>query len=166
MPIRVKPQFAPHHQSRIWRLPAILLLPMPILMLMLWLVACDPQTSNTLPEFRGAWIREAPPGARMHAAYGTLTNPSDQTVRIDGFSSEQYQDVSLHETILQHGKSRMRPIPILVLQPRQDTILQPGGLHLMLSGPRSEIKVGAVINLSAHSTDGQVFHYQVHVERR
>lgn len=75
------------------------------------------------------------PGMQMSAAYLTLTNNTDDAIRITRVASPQYESVQLHESILQDGIARMRAIPALEIPARQSVTLKRGGKHLMLMRP-------------------------------
>ena len=75
------------------------------------------------------------PGMQMSAAYLTLTNNTDDAIRITRVASPQYESVQLHESILQDGIARMRAIPALEIPARQSVTLKRGGKHLMLIRP-------------------------------
>lgn len=75
------------------------------------------------------------PGTQMSAAYLTLTNHTDDTIRITRVASPQYESVQLHESILEDGVARMRAIPALEIPALQTVALKRGGKHLMLMRP-------------------------------
>ncbi len=69
----------------------------------------------------------------MTAAYAQISNVSDKTIIITGFSSPQYHSVSLHQTLItEDGMSKMQEIPQIILAAGQSVLLEPGGKHLML----------------------------------
>jgi len=75
------------------------------------------------------------PGARMSAAYLSLTNNTEATIRITRVTSAQFGSVQLHESILDNGIARMRAIPALEIPAGETLTLQRGGKHLMLMRP-------------------------------
>ena len=75
------------------------------------------------------------PGMKMSAAYLTLTNNTDDAIRITRVASPQYESVQMHESIVEDGVARMRAIPALEIPARQKVTLQRGGKHLMLMRP-------------------------------
>jgi len=101
-----------------------------------------------------AWIRAAPPGAMMMAGYVTLTNTGDTRVSILTVQSDTFRDASIHETVVDHGVSKMRELPRLDLDPGATIELKPGGRHLMLSNPRQQIAVGEKITMTFLLGDG------------
>ena len=84
-------------------------------------------------EIIGATIPLAPPNASVNAGYVKFTNTSDRDVEFHSFTSPVYDSVEMH-----------------VLIPAKDSIeLKPGGTHLMLIGPRRDVKAGEQILMIA-----------------
>jgi len=75
------------------------------------------------------------PGMGMSAAYMSLTNNSDQTVSISRVTSAQFESVELHESKVEDGVARMRPLSKLEIAGGATVTLRPGGKHLMLMRP-------------------------------
>ena len=74
----------------------------------------------------------------MSAAYLTLTNNSDDAIRINRVSSPDFGAVELHESLLEDGVAKMRPVDALVIAPGSSVTLQQGGLHLMLMRKKTD----------------------------
>ncbi|MDH3305545.1 MAG: copper chaperone PCu(A)C [Gammaproteobacteria bacterium] len=75
------------------------------------------------------------PGSGTSAAYLTLTNNSEQAIRITRVTSAEFESVQIHESTLEDGVARMRALPELRIPPRKSVTLQRGGKHLMLMRP-------------------------------
>ena len=80
-----------------------------------------------------AWLRKVP-GADTAAAYLVLQNTGAEPVIVIGMRSPAASNVMIHETSTVGGQSQMRMHDRLVIPPGQTIALQPGGLHVMLSG--------------------------------
>jgi len=137
-----------------------------LIIFIILLASCNGTTVEAGPGFEAAWIRPVPTGMKMTAGFGTLSNPGRVALRVTGFSSPSFGDVSLHRTELVDGVSRMREIPDLILEPASSVVLEPGGYHLMLMMPAREIQAGEVIVLEMTVEDGSRFSFEVPVERR
>jgi len=124
----------------------------------------DPSPGELL--FSDAWLRESPPGARMNAAYGDFHNTGGTAIEISGFNSTDFESVSLHQTVQEDGKSRMKSVPSLSLSPGSTVSLAPGGMHLMTSGPRVELREGDIADITVNTADGRSFQFRLTVERR
>ncbi len=80
------------------------------------------------------------PGSRMSAGYLTLRNGGSQPVRITRVDSAQFGSVEIHESVVEDGVARMRPLPELKIEPRASVTLERGGKHLMLMRPDGAVE--------------------------
>lgn len=115
----------------------------------LFLAACVAEGERPL-QLHDAWVRAMPPGSGMTAAYGVFENHGLEPLVITQFASDRFEDVSLHQTVVENGLSRMEPVPELVVLPGGKAVLAPGGLHLMLvkplgNPPRPGERVGVIL---------------------
>lgn len=78
------------------------------------------------------------PGKAMSAAYLTLSNNSDRTIIITRVTSNEYSVVQIHETTIEDGIARMRPLSQLEIPPGGNVKLERGGKHLMLMRPTGQ----------------------------
>lgn len=101
-----------------------------------------------------AWIRAAPPDARMLAGYATLKNTGDAPIKLLTVQSDAFRGSSIHETVVEHDVTRMRELPRLDLAAGATIEMKPGGRHLMLVDPRHPIVVGDKIHMVFLLTDG------------
>ena len=95
-----------------------------------------------------AWIREAPPGATMTAAYARLRNLGEQLLKVDGASSPGFGSVALHRTVVEKGVSKMRHGQPLEIPAGGTAALEPGGWHLMLMAPTQPLQAGERVPLA------------------
>lgn len=102
------------------------------------------------------WVRLPPVAMPMMAGFGRIENPCAGPVTIVGASSPAFGDVSLHETRVVDGVSRMRHLPELRVAPDGAAVLRPGGLHLMLMQPRAPLKDGSRVVIEFALKDGGV----------
>lgn len=100
-----------------------------------------------------AWIRALPPGAGMTAGYLVLSNTASTPVTLTGASSDAFNDVSLHETRVAGGISRMRHIEAFVVPANSTVEFAPGGRHLMLMGPSRSLAEGDKVQITLHFAD-------------
>lgn len=80
------------------------------------------------------------PGTQMTAGYLTLRNNTTQAITITQVSSPEFESVEMHESVLEDGVARMRPLRDLTIRAGQSVQLEPGGKHLMLIRPVGEIE--------------------------
>ena len=102
-----------------------------------------------------AWIPQAPPGASMMAGYLTLKNDGDTAVSLLAAQSDRFRTVTLHQTVIEGGVSKMRELHLIEMAPGQEITFAPGGMHLMLMQPRHSIAPGDRIEITFLLSDGQ-----------
>lgn len=129
-------------------------------LLLLCLGAC----SEVDPQFEQAWVRAAPDGRALGAAYLQIDNSGPAMVLLR-VSSDAHRDASFHETVLANGMSRMRALQSLSLERGEQLRLVPGGVHIMLMGPQRSLQVGDIIQLSFEAKDGRRFSVPARVQR-
>jgi len=135
-----------------------------VIAISLLLVACSgPVTENPLL-FQDAWVRAMPPGSMMTAGFGRLVNISDTELEVTGYASPQFGDVSLHQTVLEDGVSRMNEVPALNIPAGAEIELAPGGYHLMLMKPVQTYT--DMVELHIGISGGRQFSFELPVERR
>ena len=130
----------------------------------LLLAACSRPVAENQLLFEDAWVRAMPPGSMMTAGFGRLVNTSREDLEIIAYTSPQFSDVSLHQTVMENGLSRMDEVPALAIPAGSEIELAPGGYHLMLMRPTQELS-GAV-DIGIETAAGRRFSYQLPVERR
>jgi len=105
----------------------------PALALVVLLASCSAEKAPLVAS--DVDIRKPVPGMNMSAGYLALTNNTSRPVVITHVDSTQFGSVELHESVLEDGVSRMRPLGELTIPPRQTVRFEPGGKHLMLMRP-------------------------------
>lgn len=96
----------------------------------------------------------APPAAKVHAAYMTLTNPGQTTQQVIGIKAEGYAMSHLHKSEIRDGVATMSPIDMIELAPGQTVTLHNGGLHVMLMKPKAAKAEGDKVSLTLEFADG------------
>ena len=92
------------------------------------------------------WSRATPPGASTGAVYLTLTSKDGDT--LVGATSPASSGAGVHEMTMDGTIMRMREVTGgLPLPPGQAVTLQPGGLHIMLTGLKAPLKRGGTVQL-------------------
>ncbi len=113
-----------------------------------------------------AWVREALPGAKSNAGYMTLINVGEEDVRLVAVHSNDFERVEVHEMTMVGGLMQMREIPELVVPSKGQVQLAPGGMHLMLIGPRGFPTKGKTIDLNLRFESGRQQTVSVQVASR
>lgn len=94
------------------------------------------------------------PGMPMGAGFARLRNPCGVDVEIVGATSPTFGDVSLHETRVVDGVSRMRAVERITLRAGASVELRPGGLHAMLMEPQG-VPGGRPVRIEFLLADGR-----------
>ncbi len=137
-----------------------------LLAVSIFLAACSPPGVEQTLKFEDAWVRATPPGAMMTAGFGRLVNHTDLELEIKAYTSPAFADVSLHETVIENGVSRMRKVPGLTIPPGGEVELAPGGYHLMLMLPTQASGPHDRVVLQIEEAGGQRFSFELPVVRR
>ena len=107
--------------------------------------ACS--SAAAAPTIAQAWARLAPAGGNS-AAYLTITAATGQADTLLSASSPAADMVQLHEVSTDaSGMTGMHQIERLEIPAGATVTLEPGGHHLMIMGVKSELVVGATIEL-------------------
>jgi copper(I)-binding protein len=106
------------------------------------------------PVVRDGWVRMPPMAMPMMAGFGRIENPCARPMTIVAVSSVAFGDVSLHETRVVDGVSRMRALPELRIGAGESAVLKPGGMHLMLMQPGATLKPGSKVAVEFALKDG------------
>ena len=88
------------------------------------------------------WARASIGKAPNGAAYMTITTEGTETDRLLAVESDVANRVELHNHLMVDGVMKMRPVAAIEVAPGEPTLLQPGGLHVMLMGLKAPLKKG------------------------
>lgn len=94
------------------------------------------------------WVRASLGQAPNSAAYMTLETMGDEPDRLLGGSSPVAGKVQLHGHIMEGGVAKMRPIEAIEIAPGTPSVLEPGGMHLMLMGLTQKLEEGGTMPLT------------------
>ena len=88
-----------------------------------------------------------PASPDVGVAYFTLTNAGSSVDRLVQARSPQARSVMPMKDVTHAGASTMVPVGALRVPAHGQTLLQPGGLHLMLQGLTQQLRVGDRVTL-------------------
>ncbi len=97
-------------------------------------------------EAHQAWVRAAMKGENS-AVYFILHNHSSQPDELIGVACDCAQVVELHESVMEAGAMKMKPVTSIPLASGAEVNFQPGGLHVMLINLSRDLKAGDSIDL-------------------
>jgi copper(I)-binding protein len=106
------------------------------------------------------------PGSRAGVAYMMITNNSGRLITIASVRSPQFDRVEMHETILEDGVSRMRPLDLVEVAPGAAVEFMPGGKHLMLMGTSPDTGPGTSVDIELTYDDGLMLVSATMLDRR
>ncbi len=104
-----------------------------------------------------------PSGSDVGAVYLTLRNEGVESKTIVGVESAWARSAMLHESAVDHGTARMRPIERLTIPAGRTIVLAPGALHIMLVGLKNDLRVGQEVPLALLLEGGQKLDVMVSV---
>jgi copper(I)-binding protein len=137
------------------------------ILLALTLAACSwLPVAQAEVQVEDAWVREAPPGARMLAAYLTLNNSGPEDLVLVQVQSPAFSHVMLHKSELVDGVARMIHLEQIVIPAGGSVQLEPGGLHLMMPAPETRLSAGDRVPLILMFADGNRLEVQADVRKK
>ena len=92
----------------------------------------------------------------MMAGFGRIENRCPRPLDIVSASSPAFGGVTIHETRIFDGISRMRSVSRLSVESEGVAVLAPGGLHLMLMQPHAPLHPGDKVVIEFVLEDGGV----------
>lgn len=106
-------------------------------------------TLQAAPEIsaQNAWVRAAPPGVDVLAAYLSIDNHDAQPHTLSGVSSPQFDSVEIHRTEIKDGVATMIAEPRVAIPAHGNLKFEPNGYHLMLIGSRKALHAGDHVEL-------------------
>lgn len=113
-----------------------------------------------------AWIADAPPVAKIRAAYLKLHNKGNHPVEIKSFNSPDFENIELHQTVIVNGMVSMEEIEHLIVKTGESIEFKPGGYHLMLFNPKRKLVSGDKIKFQMQLKDNMKTDFIAVVRKR
>ncbi|WP_062290647.1 copper chaperone PCu(A)C [Demequina phytophila] len=97
------------------------------------------------------WVKTAVPEDMMSAAFGTLTNTTDEDITVVAATSDVFPTIELHEVV----DGAMAPVEGGFDIPAGESLtLEPGGYHLMIMELPEAIEAGDQVDLTLELSTG------------
>ncbi len=80
------------------------------------------------------WSRPLPAVSVNGAAYMTLMNMGSEADKLVAVSTPAAKKAEIHNHVMEGGLMKMRRVENITIAPGASTVLEPGGLHVMLMG--------------------------------
>lgn len=113
----------------------------------------------------GAWVRQAPPGMKMLAAYMTINNGGATERKLVAASGPDFGHIELHRSVITNGVAKMIPQKNMPVPAHGELRLAPGGYHLMLMKPKRTFELGEMLPLTLRFANGQTITVKAVVKR-
>lgn len=102
------------------------------------------------------YVRAVAAGHPNSAAFMMLKNTSTQDLALVEARSSVSKVVELHTHKKEGGMMRMRQVEKIDIMAKSETVLKPGGLHVMLIGLKHQLKAGNQIDLELEFDNGEI----------
>ncbi len=102
-----------------------------------------------------SWVRYAPPSVKTHAGYLSMHNTGNTSRVLTAAESPLYERVELHLSKMENGIATMQKVEQIKIQAGKMIMFKPGGLHMMLIGPKNQQTLGAVIPITLSFQNGE-----------
>lgn len=112
-----------------------------------------------------AWVREAPPGVDVLAAYAVFCNDADAAVTLANVTSEEFDAVQMHATVEADGGVTMTRLNSVVIEPTDCIAFEPGERHFMLMNPVRNFRAGDEIEFTLFLANGKEMEIVMPVRR-
>lgn len=104
-----------------------------------------------------ASVRIMPPGIQITAAFMTLSNASDQPIKLVAAKASSWAEtVELHQTTMKDDMMQMQQVPSITVPAQGEVALQSGGYHLMVLGVQKSLEIGQTLPITLLFSDDSV----------
>lgn len=94
------------------------------------------------------WARASAGRMTTGAAYMTITNVGGQADRLIGVATPVAERAAMHTVTMDGSVARMRPIQSVAVNAGQPAVLEPGGVHIMLTGLKAPLREGEIFPMT------------------
>ncbi len=100
-------------------------------------------------------IRATPPHAKNSAAFFTITNNANKSVKLIAVKSNISEKVQIHTNINVDGMMKMRQVESIMIDANSSTSLQSGGYHVMFLGLKNDLTEGQTVDITLYFDNGE-----------
>ena len=112
------------------------------------LAGAEPMATAGAIAVHDAWARASLGQTGTSAVYMTLEASGDRGDRLVAVTTPVATAAEPHAHIMEEGVAKMRPVAAIEVVPGAPTVLEPGGLHIMLIGLGEKLVEGDTLPLS------------------
>ncbi|QUM82542.1 copper chaperone PCu(A)C [Moritella sp. 5] len=112
-----------------------------------------------------AWVRAAPPSAKVQAAFFTVMNHSDKPIVITDVEAQGFGRSELHLSGKKDGMMTMQKQQKVTIPANAVFKFKPGSYHVMLLEPNKIAAPGELVNVSFTLLNGEKISTKMPVKR-
>lgn len=113
-----------------------------------------------------AWAPPTLGKQRIGVAYFRLHNQGPDADRLLAVELPDGGEAGLHTSLIRDGVMRMRPLDAVAIPAGGEAVLQPGGMHVMLSGLPGPLAEGGRLKLRLRLERAGVLNLEAAIEKR
>lgn len=113
-----------------------------------WLAVVPSVAGDGSLRVEGAWARATIGASAVSAVYLAIVNRGTASDRLVGADAERAGHAAIHRSVVEDGVMKMRHVETVEVPAGGTIRLEPGGLHVMLTGIASRLEVGERISLT------------------
>lgn len=135
--------------------------------LLLCLLVCSSACSKNDIDITDGYVPVRSESQMHFAAYFKIKNNTDNDITLKNISSQHFTSVSIHETQMENGISKMRHLTDgITIKSRQTIELAPYNMHIMLMQPQESIWSRDSIKLNLTFADGSKLSTDIPMRRK
>ena len=111
-----------------------------------------------------AYVRHMPPTQSVSGAFMVFKNTTSSDRAVVSAESNVADKVELHAHVHEGGMMKMRQVEKIDIPADGETILKPGGFHVMLIGLKQPLDLGQIVEIKFDFDDGSSQQIQAEVK--
>lgn len=109
-----------------------------------------------LPQISDARVVQPPPGAKVAAAYFTVSNPGDKPLAITDATSDIAKNVEVHLSLVENDVAKMQKQQSVTIPPGDSLEFRHGSYHVMFMGLNQNLLAGESFDLVLNTSAGDI----------
>jgi copper(I)-binding protein len=110
------------------------------------------------------YVRHMPPTQTVTGAFMVFKNTTGSDLAVISAESNVADKVELHTHLHEDGVMKMRQVDKIEVPAGGETVLKPGGLHVMLIGLKQPLDQGQMVEIKFNLDDGSSTQIQAEVK--
>lgn len=109
-----------------------------------------------LPQISDARVVQPPPGAKVAAAYFTISNPSAEPLAIIDADSDIAKQVEVHLSFVENDVAKMEKQESVIVAAGESLEFKHGSYHVMFMGLNQNLVAGESLDLVLNTSAGDI----------